>query len=73
MLVQNSFRLLMEYHSFLSDNYLTSHSKFIIKFPSPYGVSFILIIRKINTFRVIGVPLVSVSLRSIIHSYKKQF
>ena len=38
-----SFRLLTELYSFLY--YLTSHSKFIInEFPSPYGVSFILII-----------------------------
>ena len=38
------FRLLMEYHSFLfkETNYHRSN-RFITKFPSPYGVSFILI------------------------------
>ena len=87
------FRLLMEYHSFLSKlekmdiwkKYKVSVSlRSIIHsynrsdendvkywkngFPSPYGVSFILIYINIdvNTSEVI----VSVSLRSIIHSYE---
>ena len=38
-----SFRLLTEYHSFLLNHYPLYHYKSILLFPSPYGVSFILI------------------------------
>ena len=37
-----SFRLLTEYHSFLL-NGMKAIEKYLEKFPSPYGVSFILI------------------------------
>ena len=42
------FRLLTEYHSFLYD-YSKTTSKFrnLFLFPSPYGVSFILIVKKL--------------------------
>ena len=40
----------------------------IYTFPSPYGVSFILILSK-NEWLIFGGYCVSVSLRSIIHSY----
>ena len=40
--VGKSFRLLMEYHSFLYD-VLNEKFNIDITFPSPYGVSFILI------------------------------
>ena len=68
--VSQSFRLLTEYHSFL----LTGEIKAIemdnlCKFPSPYGVSFILIISKLFSLSALQVLKVSVSLRSIIHSY----
>ena len=89
-----SFRLLTEYHSFLFNQSLKNWTfkNFSIKFPSPYGVSFILI--RLIIFlkclvlqfpspygvsfiliklqgRIISVADkgVSVSLRSIIHSY----
>ena len=40
-----NFRLLTEYHSFLFFSHTTSkHRNLFLKFPSPYGVSFILII-----------------------------
>ena len=61
----------MEYHSFLRSNVRSSFPKRNKpKFPSPYGVSFIL------TFCIALVCSeyifsVSVSLRSYIHSYKK--
>ena len=63
-----SFRLLTEYHSFL----WYSNIKDVLtnsKFPSPYGVSFILIIGVVKYETNINIK-VSVSLRSIIHSYK---
>ena len=41
----------------------------VFKFPSPYGVSFILIFLG-KFFNEGTIPLVSVSLRSIIHSYQ---
>ena len=37
-----SFRLLMEYHSFLLKNIAQLIKHTLMKFPSPYGVSFIL-------------------------------
>ena len=40
----SNFRLLTEYHSFLSDKY-EMDGYFYTEFPSPYGVSFILINR----------------------------
>ena len=41
-----SFRLLTEYYSFLSTGDLRNlKNKEIVKFPSPYGVLFILMIR----------------------------
>ena len=58
----------MEYYSFLYKNkfYTTGFSFF----PSPYGVSFIIMLKfKKDTLEVKF--LVSVSLQSIIHSYKK--
>ena len=62
------FRLLMEYHSFLSVGRLMYEIIQILKFPSPYGVSFILIINR-NFIRYNSSNRVSVSLWSIIHSY----
>ena len=65
---QIGFRLLTEYHSFLFGTTIDGWNKFIYKFPSPYGVSFILIQKKqdfLGNFQ----KDVSVSLRSIIHSY----
>ena len=61
------FRLLTEYYSFLFDTieYIANDYK---KFPSPYGVLFILI-DDIAKFCKEKNTLVSVSLRSIIHSY----
>ena len=41
-----SFRLLTEYHSFLSGEIKGIEIQNLCKFPSPYGVSFILIIKK---------------------------
>ena len=43
------------------------------KFPSPYGVSFILIEEVFNGGMLCAVYKVSVSLRSIIHSYSINF
>ena len=62
------FRLLTEYHSFLW--FLDGMMGFLVrlKFPSPYGVSFILI-ERCDTIWIIWRKCVSVSLRSIIHSY----
>ena len=42
------------------------------KFPSPYGVSFILIYYRCYRLIKLKAILVSVSLRSIIHSYRKR-
>ena len=40
----HGFRLLTEYHSFLLEEYaLNRYYKGVLTFPSPYGVSFILI------------------------------
>ena len=44
-----SFRLLTEYHSFLYDVVAVNHNLGVIEFPSPYGVSFILITFKNTT------------------------
>ena len=44
--VTNGFRLLTEYHSFLSG--LAGTFNVIGEFPSPYGVSFILILKHIK-------------------------
>ena len=66
----SSFRLLMEYHSFLLKETLAIDQKLAkVEFPSPYGVSFILIYntRMVNHIRCYSS--VSVSLWSIIHSY----
>ena len=64
----SSFRLLTEYHSFLSVKEEWEEREPSDVFPSPYGVSFILIRHAAESdkqyFRE-----VSVSLRSIIHSY----
>ena len=62
-----SFRLLTEYHSFLWYTYLY-HKRGIHLFPSPYGVSFILICNAGKDTKI-QFRYVSVSLRSIIHSY----
>ena len=60
------FRLLTEYRSFLY--YVLADNNFVKGvFPSPYGVSFILIAIKTGVNNVTG--MVSVSLRSIVHSY----
>ena len=65
------FRLLTEYHSFLFTKE-TALMKFLMNtFPSPYGVSFILIINFYQDIENDKIIIVSVSLRSIIHSYKK--
>ena len=64
-----SFRLLMEYHSFLFRTVFDFEDSYI-EFPSPYGVSFILIIDENNGIN--GKGYVSVSLWSIIHSYFKK-
>ena len=39
-----SFRLLTEYHLFLYKNFEEMAQKTVVKFPSPCGVSFILIV-----------------------------
>ena len=39
----DSFRLFMEYHSFLLEKLINNYATEKQKFPSPYGVSFILI------------------------------
>ena len=61
----------MEYHSFLFlsiNTFKTCNSEW---FPSPYGVSFILMKNNLEIFREIkNIMQVSVSLWSIIHSYK---
>ena len=67
------FRLLTEYHSFLSvyyDRVIIIYR--FLKFPSPYGVSFILIF-DIPASMQRCFHIVSVSLRSIIHSYLNPF
>ena len=89
-----SFRLLTEYHSFLfNETYILKGIEFEYEFPSPYGVSFILISTSTSSvsstsssFRLLTeyhsflfragkaqcyilTYKVSVSLRSIIHSY----
>ena len=89
-----SFRLLTEYHSFLYIAQVFLKKKAILRFPSPYGVSFILmhnvlealllslqefpspygvsfilILNRVMCENLIE-KFVSVSLRSIIHSYK---
>ena len=65
---RDSFHLLTEYRSFLLKKMLNC-SNHVLGFPSPYGVIFIL--TRLN--KIIGgiknVRKVSVSLRSIIHSY----
>ena len=66
----DSFRLLTEYHSFLLSRMIKKLNKYFHMFPSPYGVSFILIIRESN-YMLTQMP-VSVSLRSIVHSYLKE-
>ena len=68
--VKSSFRLLTELYSFLLEYHMTMKDTMNEEFPSPYGVSFILIkwsCRSIrpNTWKV------SVSLWSYIHSYVK--
>ena len=67
MFINRSFRLLTEYHSFLLKLKSGTILELYYRFPSPYGVSFILIL---NIYVIEWVLLlVSVSLRSIIHSY----
>ena len=61
------FRLLMEYHSFLYNDTFFNIEIDGYEFPSPYGVSFILII--ICILKSGYIYRVSVSLWSIIHSY----
>ena len=67
----NRFRLLTEYRSFLS---ISSAHCYVVpfkeKFPSPYGVSFILMLYLRSIIRTSMI--VSVSLRSIVHSYTTQ-
>ena len=65
--VFNSFRLLTEYRSFLCLTDFIILFWIVITFPSPYGVSFILIIHAYPF--IIRFSIVSVSLRSIVHSY----
>ena len=67
MVLSVGFRLLTEYHSFLFKKYVKS-IRIKEKFPSPYGVSFILMQTDSDEFKEL-VAMVSVSLRSIIHSY----
>ena len=61
------FRLLTEYHSFLLKFKKGTIEVKLLEFPSPYGVSFILIFK--SSFVYFISFIVSVSLRSIIHSY----
>ena len=64
------FRLLMEYHSFLCGiNFYNTTPAMASRFPSPYGVSFILMETIWNVSK--AAMIVSVSLWSIIHSYNK--
>ena len=63
------FRLLMEYHSFLFMMEIYITHKVLKKFPSPYGVSFILISSRRYDDDDDYDRRVSVSLWSIIHSY----
>ena len=94
MVQEKSFRLLTEYHSFLYWGCKKYYNRRTSKFPSPYGVSFILmdiLVKNIHSYLNKGFPspygvsfilidrmrkanetnyqFVSVSLRSIIHSY----
>ena len=65
-----SFRLLTEYHSFLFIIDEGEHLKAnVIEFPSPYGVSFILIDKTIWERLIKRMYKVSVSLWSYIHFY----
>ena len=64
------FRLLTEYHSFLFNDFGNMNMMEILKFPSPYGVLFILIFFFKISIDLETIP-VSVSLWSIIHSYFK--
>ena len=66
------FRLLTEYHSFLLGYSVFVSLKGLKEFPSPYGVSFILIKKYLFCIEKIE-DIVSVSLRSIIHSYFKRY
>ena len=65
-----NFRLLTEYHSFLFNDFGNMNMMDILKFPSPYGVLFILIFFFKISIDLETIP-VSVSLWSIIHSYFK--
>ena len=51
--------------------YYLFHTELIFQFPSPYGVSFILISKTYEMYDEIS-KYISVSLRSIIHSYIEQ-
>ena len=64
-----SFRLLMEYHSFLQKIKYDTITVSQGEFPSPYGVSFILTALITPPKHVAESKRVSVSLWSIIHSY----
>ena len=64
------FRLLMEYYSFLYGKTLKLNRREKVRtFPSPYGVSLILILITYLIYSTWSCELVSVSLRSITHSY----
>ena len=64
-----SFRLLTELYSFLLEYHMTMKDTMNEEFPSPYGVSFILIK---NVKCIKSRDRVSVSLWSIIHSYRSK-
>ena len=69
LLEKVGFRLLTEYHSFLFIDKFNGYTLISeLQFPSPYGVSFILIL--LYKYLEQQLHSVSVSLRSIIHSYK---
>ena len=68
MTISLSFRLLTEYYSFLLSDSYEIETFGTVEFPSPYGVLFILIYHEMLSKEYSNVW-ISVSLRSIIHSY----